>query len=106
MQKHLLLMFRISLAAFTVDMISLWETHFNFWSIITALSELDSQKSVWLLSSSFSIITLSLSPFTTSMDIDAVQQVVKMVMNKNVRMNKNDPILLNLKDNKKLNVFC
>ena len=39
------------------------------------------------------------------MDIDAVQQVVKMVMNKNVRMNKNDPILLNLKENKKLNVF-
>ena len=39
------------------------------------------------------------------MDIDALQQLVRMVMNKNVRMNKNDTILLNLKKKKKLSVF-
>ena len=39
------------------------------------------------------------------MDIDALQHLVRMVINKNVRMNKNDTILLNLKKKKKLSVF-
>ena len=102
--KHLLSVSWILSVAFTVVMISLWETHFNFRFTITALSELDAQKSALLFPSLFSII-LSVSPWTTSMDIDAVQQVVRMVMNKNVRMNKNDTMLLNLKKKKKLSVF-
>ena len=105
MQKHLLSVSWILSVAFTVVMISLWETHFNFRFTITVLSELDAQKSVLLFPSLFSIIILSVLPWTTSMDIDALQQLVRMVMNKNVRMNKNDTILLNLKKKKKLSVF-